>query len=411
MRNTKILNSAVVVGALGYFVDIYDLVLFSIVRVASLKSMGVAEDKLLDVGVYLINMQMIGMLVGGLIWGVLGDKKGRISVLFGSIFLYSVANIANAFVTDVNTYAILRFIAGIGLAGELGAAITLVSEVMSKETRGYGTTVVAAVGICGAVAAALVGDSFSWQTAYLIGGGLGILLLITRIRIHESGMFSTTKKSNVRKGDLLMLFETRERIFRYIRCILIGIPIWFVIGILITFSPELSRELGTTGPVSAGQSILFCYIGLALGDVGSGLISQYFKNRRRIVAGFLAVTGIFILVYAFARGLSPEMFYGVCFFLGIGTGYWAMFVTIASEQFGTNLRATVTTTVPNFVRGSVVPLTLAFRSLAPTTGLISGALIVGTICMASAFLALIGIQETFGKDLNFLEIDHRNEFP
>ena len=399
-----VINSAVLVGALGYFVDIYDIVLFSIVRVSSLKSIGVAPGEMVNIGVFLINMQMIGMLLGGLIWGVLGDKRGRISVLFGSIFLYSIANIGNAFVTSVPAYGAFRFLAGMGLAGELGAAITLVSEVMTKETRGYGTSIVAAVGICGAVAAALIGDSFSWQTAYIVGGCLGLTLLMTRIRLIESGLFSELKGPALKKGDLRMLVNSWERFSRYLRCILIGLPIWFVIGIIITFSPEIAKELGVTGPVAAGKAIMYCYIGLAFGDIASGLLSQFLGSRKKIVAGFLALTATFITGTLLCRGLSPEAFYALCALLGVSTGYWAMFVTIASEQFGTNLRATVTTTVPNFVRGSVVPLALVFRALSPTTGLVNAALMIGAGCLIVASLALIGMSETFGKDLNFIEL-------
>lgn len=399
----KVLNVTVIVAALGYFVDIYDLVLFSIVRVASLKSLGVPEEQLLETGVFLLNMQMAGMLVGGLVWGILGDKRGRVSVLFGSIFMYSVANILNAFVTNVDQYGILRFIAGVGLAGELGAAITLVSEVMTKETRGYGTTVVAATGISGAVLAAIIGENYSWSTAYIVGGVLGLALLVMRVSIFESGMYQTVKHRDARRGDFLQLFTNRDRALKYISCILIGVPIWYVIGILITFSPEIAKELEVTGPVSAGKGIMYTYVGLIFGDLASGLLSQFMKSRKKVVSLFLLITGGFIGVYFFARGLSPEMFYGLCIALGFGAGYWAVFVTIASEQFGTNLRATVTTTTPNFVRGAVVPLTLAFQALATKMSLTQSGMIVGAVAMALAFAALMRLQETFAKDLDYIE--------
>lgn len=400
----RILNANVLVAALGYFVDIYDLLLFGIVRVASLRSLGVAEDQLLDKGVFLINAQMIGMLIGGVLWGVLGDKRGRLSVLFGSIFLYSIANIANGFATSIEMYGVLRFVAGVGLAGELGAAITLVSETMSKEHRGYGTTVVASVGILGAVVAALVGDAFSWQISYIIGGVMGLLLLVLRVSMYESGMFHAVKESEVKKGDIRMLFRPWSRFARYARCILIGIPIWFVIGILITFSPELGKELGVTGVISAGKAIMFCYIGLAAGDLLSGFLSQILRTRRKVVGAFIGLTLLLTLAYIFAgRGVSPSEFYGLCVLLGIASGYWAVFVTIAAEQFGTNLRATATTSVPNFVRAAVVPLTLSFRALSPSQGLLHSALIVGCVSIAIAIVALWYMQETYGKDLEFTE--------
>ena len=400
-----ILNTTVIVSALGYFVDIYDLLLFSIVRVASLKDLGVPEEQLLNQGVHLLNMQMFGMLIGGILWGVLGDKKGRLSVLFGSIFLYSLANIANAFVHSVESYAALRLIAGIGLAGELGAAITLVSEVLPQKTRGYGTSLVAGIGILGAVAAAIIGDVFHWRTAYLIGGGLGLVLLIMRISMFESGMYKSLKESKVKKGDLFLLLKTGSRISRYLSCIFVGIPIWFVIGILITLSPELSKAIGVTEPVVAGKSVLFAYIGLSFGDIASGFLSQLLKSRKKILFSFILFTFALILVYLFSSGFSAEQFYFLCGLLGFGTGYWAVMITVASEQFGTNLRATVTTTVPNFIRGAVVPITLSFQALKSTFSLPIAALIVGSVCVFLALVSIFYLEESYHRNLDFLERD------
>ena len=396
-------NTTVLVASLGYFVDIYDLILFGIVRVPSLTSLGISGDQLIKVGVLLLNMQMLGMLIGGVIFGIWGDKRGRLSVLFGSIFIYSIANLLNAFVTSVETYALLRFVAGVGLAGELGAAITLVSEVMTKESRGYGTAIVATIGVSGAIFAAIVGELFNWQAAYIIGGVLGLLLLIARIKMFESGMYKTLKNSNVRKGDFLKLFTSKERFLRYLYCILIGLPIWFVVGVLITFSPEFARVLGVTGPVKAGSAILFTYTGLIFGDFGSGFLSQIMKSRKKVVMIFIMLTSLFIFVYLFSSGLSVTMFYGLCVMLGFSIGYWAVFVTTASEQFGTNLRSTVTTTVPNFIRGSVVPITLAFSFLRSSMGMIYAALAVGVISILIALFAAYKLEETYGKDLNYFE--------
>lgn len=404
MHKSHILNSAVVVSALGYFVDIYDLLLFGIVRVPSLKDLGVPEDQLLSVGVHLINAQMLGLLLGGVLWGIWGDKKGRISVLFGSIFLYSVANIANAFVWNTEVYAILRFVAGIGLAGELGAAITLVSEVMTKETRGYGTAVVAGFGILGAVVAALIGDLFNWRVAYIVGGVMGLALLTVRVTMLESHLFDSLKSSNVVRGDLRMLLSPPSRFVTYLRCILIGVPIWYVIGILITFSPELAKALEVSEPIKAGSAIMWCYVGLAAGDLASGFISQWIKSRKRVILYFMMATLGLVLVYVFAaRGWSSTAFYCLCVALGFSTGYWAVFVSTAAEHFGTNLRATVTTSVPNFVRGAVVPLTLGFQAFQPSLGLIYSALAVGLLSFVIALWAWWGLQETHGKDLNYFE--------
>jgi MFS family permease len=399
----NIFNSTVLVSSLGYFVDIYDLILFGIVRIPSLTFLGVHGSQLIDSGVYLLNMQMGGMLIGGIIWGILGDKKGRISVLFGSIFLYSAANFSNAYVSSVQMYAILRFLAGVGLAGELGAAVTLVNETMTKETRGYGTAMVATIGVMGAILAAIIGEEYSWQTAYIVGGILGLLILIMRISLFESGMYKSIQTSDVNKGQFLKLFTSKDRFFRYLNCILIGLPIWYVVGVLITFSPEFGKFLGVTGPILAGKSIMFTYIGLIFGDFVSGFLSQFMKSRKKAVAIFILLTGIFVLVYLFSHGLSPAYFYSLCIMLGISIGYWAVFVTTASEQFGTNLRATVTTTVPNFIRGSVIPITLFFGLLRIPFGLVYSALIVGVISVIIAFISLYNLKETYGVELDYVE--------
>lgn len=402
----KLFGLPVIVAALGYFVDIYDLLLFSIVRVTSLKSLHVVtEQDLLEKGIYLINAQMAGLLVGGILWGIMGDKRGRLSVLFGSILLYSLANIANGFVTSVDQYAFLRFIAGIGLAGELGAGITLVSEVLPTRLRGYGTTIVASVGLFGAVAANLVAHMVkdNWQVAYFIGGGLGLALLITRISVFESGIFLQVKEQTSDRGNFIKLFTSRDKLSRFLSCIFIGLPIWFVIGILITFSPELAREIGFTGNVVAGDAVMISYLGLVAGDISSGLLSQYVRSRRRVVLWFILFTLAFIVVYLFAPIKSMSFFYVCTFFLGFGVGYWALFVTIAAEQFGTNLRSTVATTVPNFIRGTVVPLTIAFKFLHDQIGIINSALVVGLCTIIISLVALRTLKETFGRDLTFLE--------
>lgn len=399
----KIFTTSVVVSALGYFVDIYDLILFGIVRVPSLTQLGYGGDELIQNGIFLLNTQMAGMLLGGIIWGILGDKKGRISVLFGSIFLYSIANIANAFVNDITSYALCRLFAGIGLAGELGAAVTLISEVLPKEVRGYGTAVVASLGVSGAIAAAIVGDLFDWKTAYVIGGVLGLALLLMRIKMFESGIYESIKNSEISKGNFLKIFTNKNRFLRYLNCILIGLPIWFVVGVLVTFSPEFGKVLGVTEPISAGKSIMFTYIGLIFGDFTSGFLSQYFKSRKKIIAFYIGFTFVFILVYLFSRNISLEMFYTICVLLGLAIGYWAVFVTIAAENFGTNLRSTVTTTVPNFIRGSVVPITLLFSFLRGSMGMIYAALLVGVLTIIIAAISLYHLEETFGKDLNFIE--------
>lgn len=405
MDTKKNVFAIVLVAALGYFVDIYDLILFSIVRVASLKSLGVAEGQMLDTGVLLLNMQMGGMLLGGILWGILGDKRGRISVLFGSIFLYSLANILNGMINSVELYAVLRFIAGIGLAGELGAGITLVSEVMPKTKRGYGTMIVASIGVMGAVAAALIVELTEWRTSYYIGGGMGLAILALRFGVYESGMYNSIKQaSHIGKGEFIKLFTNKERFLKYIYCILIGLPLWFVVGILITFSPEFGKVFGITEPISAGKSIMFCYIGLVFGDIFSGTLSQVLKSRKKVLYIFLTATLVCICVYLFLNSTSAFYFYSVCVLIGIAVGYWVIFVTNSSEQFGTNLRSTVTTTVPNFIRGSVIPLTTLFQALKPMIGIKYSAFAIGVVTIIIAIWATSKLEETYGKDLDYTEV-------
>jgi len=402
--NKKMFNGIVIVSSLGYFVDVFDLILFGVLRMSSLRSIGVPEDQLLDAGIKILNAQMIGMLLGGIIWGIIGDKKGRISVLFGSILLYSVANIANAYVGSVDSYVFWRFLAGIGLAGELGAAITLVNETMTKETRGLGTTLVATFGILGALFAVMISDLLSWQSCYILGGVMGLALLLLRFKTYESGMYERAAATSHKKGSLsLLFFGNKERFWRYARCLIVGIPIWFVIGILVTFSPEIAKELGATGVVSAGTAIFYCYIGLAIGDLGSGIVSHYFKSRKKILYPFLLLIMASTVVLLLGRGQDPKFFYLMSLLLGTGAGYWAVFVTASSEQFGTNLRATVTTSVPNFVRGSTVVLTLSVNYLKDSLGLVNSVLIVGITVIILGLVALSFQKDSFGHDLDFLE--------
>jgi putative MFS transporter len=397
----------VLVASLGYFVDIYDLVIFSIVRVKSLADIGVTPDKILSEGSYVINMQMGGLLLGGILWGVIGDKLGRIKVLFGSIFLYSVANFVNGMVHDVNTYAVIRFIAGVGLAGELGAGITLVSETLSKERRGYGTTIVAMIGLLGAVAAAYVGK-YDWRTAYYVGGGLGIVLLLLRMGTFESGMFKNIHDKDLSKGNILMLFNNRKRFFKYLCCILIGAPLWYVVGILVTQAPEFGKVLGATAPLSAGTGIMYTYIGISVGGVGAGLLAQFSRSRKNTMFIFLLLSVISVMFYLDSKGITPEKFIWLCFFMGFGVGYWATFVTIASEQFGTNIRSTVTTTAPNFVRGSLIPINFAFNALMVHFGRIGAGYFMMIILTAIALYATSQLKESFDKDLDYVEDEELN---
>jgi len=399
----ELLRIPVLVAALGYMVDMYDLFLFSIVRVPSLKSLNLSADSIMKDGIMLLNLQMAGLLIGGIVWGILGDKKGRLSVLFGSILIYSLANIGNGFVNSVGAYAVLRFIAGFGLAGELGAGITLVTEILPNKIRGYGATLVATLGVFGALLAYLISYLFDWRTSYFIGGGLGLLLMALRIRVFESGIFIKLKEKNIKRGDVRMLFNNKARSLKYITSIVIGMPIWFVVGILITFSPEFGRAMGFDQPVDAGKAVLFAFAGQVAGNIISGSLSQYFQSRKKVILLFMLLSFAFVLIFLLVPFRHTTLFYSLCACLGFCSGYWTLFITVAAELFGSNLRATVATTVPNFVRGTVIPLTFLFLLIKNYVGIIYSALIVGILTYAIAILALVYLEETFKKDINYTE--------
>src|SRR3954470_21458491 len=418
-KPNSILSIPVLVAALGYFVDIYDSLLFSIIRVPSLKNIGLSDVEITNQGEHIISLQMIGLVLGGIFWGILGDKKGRLSVLFGSILLYSLANIANGFVHTADQYAWIRLIAGIGLAGELGAGITLVSELIPKEKRGIATSLVAGVGLLGAIVAFFIKQYFvqpdgtGWRTCYFIGGGLGFLLLILRISVFESGMYQQVKQTAVQRGNFLMLFSSGERFKRYLLSIAIGLPTWYVIGVLVTFSKEFGTHMHLTEPVDAGKAVMYAYAGIAIGDVLIGFISQLLKSRKKALYLFYTMAIIcMVLFFTVQYNGSANMMYILCGALGFSMGFWAIFVTIGAEQFGTNLRATATTTIPNFVRGTLLLIIPLFQLLRTSLfqqshnadhSYITGAWITGAIVIVLGLIAVINIQETFGKDLNFLE--------
>lgn len=396
-------NIAVIVAALGYFVDIYDLLMFSIIRVESLKDLGLSPEGIKNEGLFIINVQMLGLLVGGILWGILADKKGRLSVLFASIILYSLGNIANGFVTNTDQYALVRFISGIGLAGELGAGITLVSELLPKEKRGVGTSLVAGIGLSGAVVAFLIKENFHWRTCYFIGGGLGFLLLFLRIKVAESGMFESARKAQVQKGNFWMFFTSKTRFTKYLLSILIGVPTWFVIGILVSFSREFAAEMNVQGEVDPGKAVMFAYVGLSLGDIASGLVSQWLRSRKKTLYIFYGITIVAMAWFFNLHGAGTTQLYWACGLLGFGIGFWAIFVTVAAEQFGTNLRATAATTVPNMVRGSLNLITLLFTGLQASRGFVGSGIITAVVCMLIAIVSAALSQETFGKDLNYME--------
>jgi predicted MFS family arabinose efflux permease len=404
IKRPGLFHIAVIVSALGFFVDVYDLLLFGIIRKPSLTDLGLSPQQVLEQGEFIISVQMIGLLIGGILFGMLGDKKGRLSVLFGSILLYSIANILNGMVTNTTQYTILRFIAGVGLAGELGAGITLVNELLSKEKRGIASAMIASFGILGAVTAFVMKELFDWRTCYYIGGALGLALLVLRLQVKESAMFKEISNTNVPRGNFLMFFSNRRRAILYLRCIMIGIPAWYIIGVLVTFSDQFGKEFGIDG-VDPGKAIMYQYMAIAFGDLTAGLLSRYFKSRKKALYIFYGITTFFLALYFLLRGGgTAQSMYWLCAGLGFGTGFSVLYITMSAEQFGTNLRATAAVTIPNMVRGALPLILLLFKGMREWTGsYVTGAWITGVILMVIAVIAAWGLEDSYGKSLDFLE--------
>lgn len=399
----RIFSLALLVATLGYFVDVYDLVLFIVLKNPSLEGLGVPREQWLEVGAALLDTQMIGMLVGGLVWGVLGDKIGRTKVLFGSILLYSVANILNAFVHSIPSYHIYRALAGFGLAGELGAGVTLVAEILPTSKRGYGTTIIATVGVLGAIIAGITGEYLPWRASYVLGGLLGLFLLLVRVSVSESKMFESTHSMDVARGSLKLLISPPQRFCRYILCIVLGIPTWYVIGILVANAAPIAEALGVDGAPKPTFCLVWAYVGIMTGDAIGGLSSQLLKSRKLPMCAFLLLGLVSPLWFLMSSGMSVTEVYLHYLLMGFAAGYWILMLTSATEQFGTNIRSTVTTTIPNFIRASVVPMNVAFLALRDGFQIINAAIILGVVTSCFAIVSLFFLKETFSQDLDFVE--------
>lgn len=412
-KQIGLLSLPVFVAALGYFVDVYDLLLFTIVRQPSVLAVGSTQETIIVDSAHIINWQMSGLLIGGILWGIIGDKKGRLKVLFGSIMLYSIANILTSFVQNVDQYAYCRFIGGIGLAGELGAGITLVSEMLPKNKRGIGTSMVAGIGLSGAVFAYFTYQyTLDWRLCYQIGGVLGVLLLILRINVAESFMFESSKLVNISKGNFWLFFNNKQRFSKYIKAILIGLPTWFVIGVLVNYSNKFATANYGVNQIDSGRSIMFAYIGIALGDLLIGYVSQYFKSRKKALLVFYSLSVIGMVLFFSAYNHNDDRMYAICAFLGFSTGYWAIFNQMAAEQFGTNLRATAATTIPNMVRGALPLINILFLDILQKSmgwTIIQSGITTGIVVMVITLIAFVFTEETYHKDLDYLE--HDNPLP
>lgn len=394
---------AIIASALGFFVDLYDIIILSIVRSKSLLEMGVPETELLSKGVFLINVQMVGMLIGGFVWGIIGDKMGRLSVLFGSIILYSTATFANAYAPNFEIYLLLRFLAGVGLAGELGAAITLVTEQMPQKYRGIGPAIIGGSGMLGAIVGAYIGGKYTWQFTYQLGGGLGFALLILRLGVLESGLFNAMKDKTSNKGNLRLLFKNKDYIIKYVSICVLGFPVWYVNGVVMTFTPEIAKAWGMTEIPSVSTVFTYYFIGLTFGDLTGGFVSQYLKSRKKAIRLYLSMYAVAAVVFFMVGNQSLTLYYGLLLFLGFCVGYSIVLLTLAAEQYGTNIRATVTTSSLNILRATVIPQTLLFGFLSPYIGIVNSAMVVGVVAILLAFWGLSNLEETFHKDLNYTE--------
>ena len=402
--STSIFTLAVIVSAMGFFVDVYDLLLFAIIRKASLADLGLTPEQILTEGEMLISVQMVGLLLGGILFGIIGDKKGRLSVLFGSILLYSIANILNGMVHTIPQYAVLRFIAGVGLAGELGAGLTLVSEQLPKEKRSMAAGFIAGFGVLGAVFAFVLKQYFDWRMCFYIGGGMGLLLLALRVQVFESGLFTASKNAEVEHGNFLMFFTNWDRFVKYIQCVLIGLPVWYIIGVLVTFSDQFGKEMGIEG-VDPAKSIMYLYLAVGLGDFAVGWLSERLKSRKKTFFIFVGITLFFVLLFFMQRGGEASSFYLLCAGMGFGAGFNVVYMTMGVEQFGTNLRASAAISIPNMIRGALPLIILLFKFMRTTfNDYLTGAWVTGAILFAVAIVAAWFMKETHGKDLDFLEV-------
>jgi len=409
-KQIGLLSLPIFVAALGYFVDVYDLLLFSIVRHTSVMSLGATAETIIEDSAHIINWQMSGLLIGGILWGVIGDKKGRLKVLFGSIVLYSVANILTSYVQTVDQYAYCRFIGGIGLAGELGAGITLVSEMLPKSKRGIATSMIAGIGLSGAVFAYFTFNyTNDWRLCYQIGGGMGFLLLLLRVKVSESFMFESAKLANINKGNFFMFFTSKKRFKKYSTAILIGLPTWFVIGVLVNYSNKFATGLYGKNLIDSGRSIMFAYVGIAIGDLLVGYVSQYFKSRKKALLIFYILSIIGMVLFFSSYNSNDDRMYAICAFLGFSTGFWAIFNQMAAEQFGTNLRATAATTIPNMVRGALPLINFLFLDILQKMfgwSIVQSGIFTGVVVMSITLTAFIFTEETYHKDLDYLELDN-----
>ena len=394
---------AIIASALGFFVDLYDIIILGIVRSKSLLELGIPETELLSKGVFLINVQMVGMLIGGFVWGIIGDKMGRLSVLFGSIILYSSATFANAYAPNFEIYLLLRFLAGVGLAGELGAAITLVTEQMPQKYRGIGPAIIGGSGMLGAIVGAYIGGKYTWQFTYQLGGGLGFALLILRLGVLESGLFNAMKDKTSNKGNLRLLFKNKDYIIKYISICVLGFPVWYVNGVVMTFTPEIAKAWGMTEIPSVSTVFTYYFIGLTFGDLTGGFVSQYLQSRKKAIRLYLSMYAVAAVIFFMVGNQSLTLYYGLLLFLGFCVGYSIVLLTLAAEQYGTNIRATVTTSSLNILRATVIPQTLLFGFLSPYIGIVNSAMVVGVVAILLAFWGLSNLEETFHKDLNYTE--------
>lgn len=398
---TRVLNATVIVTALGYFIDLFDYYVFLVTRQKVLTDFGFSGSQLMETGLYMVNLQFAGLLVGGVIFGVLGDKIGRKQSLLGSILLYSIATLASGMTHNIDVFAALRFIAGIGIAGEVGVGVTMVSETMDKNRRGLGVTAFIGVGLLGVVAAALMSELLHWRTCYIIGGLAGLLLLVTRIWVMEPQMFTDLNKS-VKRGSFRVLFASPDGVRRYVLCILLAVPVFFGVSIIATLSPELSIALGASPPASVSTTMIIAYTMMVIGEIVIGLLSQRLKSRKKVIALFLVLMAITLGVGFHNGALDATGYYILAGVVGFFMGYWVNFIALSAEQFGTNVRSLAANTIPNFTRGTTIAINMAFLAL-KDDGVVYAASIVGFTVIVIALLALWKLPETFGKDLDYTE--------
>jgi MFS transporter, putative metabolite:H+ symporter len=381
----------------GYFIDIFDLVLFSTLRISSFEELKITDPTYWTVVFF--NLQMTGILVGGIFWGKMADIKGRSWSFMGTILVFSIANIINGLTSSLTVYGICRFIAGFGLAGEMGSGIALICEKVPDEKRSLYLGFVSSLGCIGAVLSGWLGDIVYWRYLFIGSGFAGILLTLLRKNLLEPDLFRKTATLNIPRGQWKTLFQSPPDLIRFILLIFLGIPMWYIIGILWSFSTEMTSTIGLN-IFTSGQAILWGYVGVWMGDMLMPFVSQFLKSRIFTIQICLIMMLLGVIYLFQFQPHSLLSFQLTHIFLGFTIGYWAVYATLCGESFGTNIRALTSTSLPSLIRFSSIPMMIIYQYGRDENEL-NIALGMGLTVLCISMITTYFIKDTFQKDIDF----------